>query len=115
MYDLVSGKQLVKGSYLLSKSTALEEFPMLKADKLVGAIVYYDGQHNDARMNLAIALTAAREKANIANHVEAIGLIKEKVMFVVWVCVIVLERCLAGVVECCKNRLICNICPCKFV
>lgn len=79
MYDLVSGKQLVKGSYLLSKSTALEEFPMLKADKLVGAIVYYDGQHNDARMNLAIALTAVREKANIANHVEAIGLIKEKV------------------------------------
>ena len=102
MYDLVSGKQLVKGSYLLSKSTALEEFPMLKADKLVGAIVYYDGQHNDARMNLAIALTAAREKANIANHVEAIGLIKEKVTFVMSVSVI-LERCLAGVVECCKK------------
>ena len=43
MYDWVSGKQLVKKSYLLSKSKALEEFPMLKADKLVGAIVYYDG------------------------------------------------------------------------
>ena len=93
MYDLVSGKQLVKGSYLLSKITALEEFPMLKADKLVGAIVYYDGQHNDARMNLAIALTAAREKANIANHVEAIGLIKEKVGIVMSVCVI-LEHCI---------------------
>ena len=79
MYDFVSGKQVVKRSYMLSKSTALEEFPMLKANKLVGAIVYYDGQHNDARMNLAIALTAAREKANIANHVEAIGLLKEKV------------------------------------
>ena len=79
MYDLVSGKQVVKRSYVLSKSAALEEFPMLKPDRLVGAIVYYDGQHNDARMNLAIALTAAREKANIANHVEAIGLIKEKV------------------------------------
>ena len=79
MYDFVSGKQIVKRSYVLSKSTALEEFPMLKQDKLVGAIVYYDGQHNDARMNLAIALTAARENANVANHVEAIGLIKQKV------------------------------------
>ena len=81
MYDFVAGKQLVKRSYVLPKSTALEEFPMLKADKLVGAIVYYDGQHNDARMNLAIALTAAREKANVANHVECIGLIKEKVSY----------------------------------
>ncbi len=43
MYDWVSGKQIVKKSYLLSKAKALEEFPMLKADKLVGAIVYYDG------------------------------------------------------------------------
>ena len=43
MYDLVSGSQLVKKSYLLSKAKALEEFPMLKAEKLCGAIVYYDG------------------------------------------------------------------------
>jgi glycerol-3-phosphate dehydrogenase len=44
MYDLVAGKQLVKKSYLLSKSKALEEFPMLKAEKLCGALVYYDGE-----------------------------------------------------------------------
>ena len=43
LYDLVSGKKLVKHSYYVSKAKALEEFPMLKADKLVGAIVYYDG------------------------------------------------------------------------
>jgi len=42
-YDLVSGRQLLKSSYVLSKSKALELFPMLKADKLVGALVYYDG------------------------------------------------------------------------
>ena len=44
MYDIVAGKQLVKKSYLLSKWKALEEFPMLKADKLCGALVYYDGK-----------------------------------------------------------------------
>ena len=45
MYDLVSGSQLVKKSYLLSKAKALEEFPMLKSEKLCGALVYYDGMH----------------------------------------------------------------------
>lgn len=43
MYDLVAGIQRLKSSYVLSKSKALELFPMLKKDKLVGAIVYYDG------------------------------------------------------------------------
>ena len=37
------------------------------------------GQQNDARMNVSIAMTAAREGAAVANHVEVISLIKEKV------------------------------------
>ncbi|XP_066263693.1 glycerol-3-phosphate dehydrogenase, mitochondrial-like isoform X2 [Branchiostoma lanceolatum] len=75
-YDLVAGSQCVKSSYLLTKSRALELFPMLKKDRLVGAIVYYDGQHNDARMNLAIALSAARHGAAVANHMEVKSLTK---------------------------------------
>lgn len=43
LYDLVAGSQCLKSSYVLSKSRALELFPMLRKDKLVGAIVYYDG------------------------------------------------------------------------
>ncbi|XP_026157838.1 glycerol-3-phosphate dehydrogenase, mitochondrial isoform X2 [Mastacembelus armatus] len=76
MYDLVAGIQCLKSSYVLSKTKALELFPMLKKDKLVGAIVYYDGQHNDARMNLAIALTAARHGAAVANYTEVVHLLK---------------------------------------
>jgi glycerol-3-phosphate dehydrogenase len=51
---------------------------MLKKDKLVGAIVYYDGQHNDARMNVALAFTAARMGANVANHCAVMELIHEE-------------------------------------
>lgn len=76
-YDLVAGSQCLKSSYVLSKSKALELFPMLQKDRLVGAIVYYDGQHNDARMNLAIALTAARYGAATANYTEVLGLLKK--------------------------------------
>ncbi|KAK5645639.1 hypothetical protein RI129_004103 [Pyrocoelia pectoralis] len=76
MYDLVAGSKTVKSSYLLSKKSALELFPMLRGDKLVGAIVYYDGQQDDARMNLAIAVTATRHGATVVNHVSVTGLRK---------------------------------------
>ncbi|NXU87858.1 GPDM protein, partial [Xiphorhynchus elegans] len=76
LYDLVAGSQCLKSSYVLTKARALELFPMLRKDKLVGAIVYYDGQHNDARMNLAIALTAARYGAATANYAEVCHLLK---------------------------------------
>lgn len=79
MYDLVSGRQLLKSSYVVGKHKALELFPMLKKEKLCGAIVYYDGQHNDARMNLAIGLTAVRHGASVANHVEVLSLLKKRV------------------------------------
>lgn len=78
MYDLVSGTQRIKWSYFVSKTKALEQFPHLKKEKLAGAIVYYDGQHDDARMNVALALTAAKEGANVANHVEVVSLLKEE-------------------------------------
>jgi len=75
-YDLVSGGDCLKSSYILSKSRALELFPMLKKNELKGAIVYYDGMHNDARMNISIAITAARLGATIANHVKVVELVK---------------------------------------
>ncbi|XP_076452540.1 glycerol-3-phosphate dehydrogenase, mitochondrial-like [Babylonia areolata] len=77
MYDIVAGRQVLKPSYILSKSKALELFPMLKKDKLVGALVYYDGQHDDARMNVALAVTAVRYGASVANYTEVIDILKE--------------------------------------
>ncbi len=50
---------------------------MLKKNELCGAIVYYDGMHNDARMCISIAITAARLGAAIANHVKVLDLVKE--------------------------------------
>lgn len=80
MYDLVAGSKCLKTSYVLSKEKAIELFPMLRKDKLCGAIVYYDGQHNDARMNISLAITAARLGATIINHVRVVSL-KENMKF----------------------------------
>ena len=43
MYDILAGEENMESSYVMSKGQALETFPMLKSDGLVGAIVYYDG------------------------------------------------------------------------
>lgn len=57
------------GSHFMSASAALHAFPMLAPEGLKGAVVYFDGIHNDSRMNMAIALTAAQAGASIANYV----------------------------------------------
>lgn len=77
-YDVLAGKQVLHKSYFVSKSKALRMFPMLNSKKLRGAIIYYDGQHNDSRMNIALAMTAAQKGAAISNHVEVTSLIHIK-------------------------------------
>ncbi|GAB5588461.1 mitochondrial glycerol-3-phosphate dehydrogenase [Umbelopsis nana] len=78
MYDWFAGREALESSYVLTRSKALEAFPMLKKDELVGALVYYDGQHNDARMNVALALTAVNHGATVANHCEVKSLTKDE-------------------------------------
>merc|ERR1711991_701850 len=67
-YDIVAGsKSTVPSSHFINKEESLYQFPMLKGDGLKGAIVYYDGQMNDTRMCLSIALTAIQEGATCCN------------------------------------------------
>ncbi|MEM9770193.1 MAG: FAD-dependent oxidoreductase [Cyanobacteria bacterium P01_D01_bin.73] len=77
MYDFLAGQANLAPSQYIPPKQALEKFPMLRAEGLRGAVVYYDGQFNDARMNVAIAQTAAEEGAAIANHVAVTALKKD--------------------------------------
>ncbi len=76
-YDLLAGSEGIESSYFLTKSKAIDAFPMLKQAGLVGALVYYDGAHNDSRMNVSIALTAALYGATVVNHMEVTALTKD--------------------------------------
>lgn len=76
LYDFVAGSENLKSSYILRAKSALELFPMLKSEALKGAIVYYDGQQDDARTCLGLALTAVRYGAKVANHVGVTKLLK---------------------------------------
>ena len=76
-YDFLAGSEGIESSYFLTRSKALEAFPMLKPTNLVGALVYYDGAHNDSRMNVSIAMTAALYGATVVNHTEITSLTKD--------------------------------------
>ena len=47
LYDVLAGGENMESSYVMSRGKALEAFPMLKGDGLVGAVVYYDGAVSD--------------------------------------------------------------------
>ncbi|KAF8703045.1 hypothetical protein AX14_014250 [Amanita brunnescens Koide BX004] len=74
LYDMLAGRENMETSYIMSKGKALETFPMLKSDGLVGALVYYDGQHNDSRMNIALIMSAVKLGATVANYCEVTDL-----------------------------------------
>lgn len=77
MYDVVAGKASLGSSQFLSKAETLSRFPMMKKEGLKGAVLYYDGQFNDARMNVTLILSAIREGAIALNYMRAESLIKE--------------------------------------
>jgi len=77
LYDLLAGSAGIGGSRLLSRAEMLKRFPMLKGEGLKGGVLYYDGQFDDARMNLALAQTAIEHGAAVANHLEVVELCRQ--------------------------------------
>ena len=77
IYDALAGKANLGASRYLSPAKTLQHLPMLRPNGLLGGLLYYDGQFDDARLNVSIALTASEYGAAIINHVAVTGLIKE--------------------------------------
>ena len=75
LYDRAAGDAAIGRSQYLSRAAMLRSFPRLRRRRLMGGVAYYDGQFDDARMNVTLAATAAREGAAVANRVEAVSLV----------------------------------------
>lgn len=78
VYDILSGKLSLGKTQLLSRKKTLELLPALNPNKLVGGILYYDGQFNDAELCIDLVHTAVRHGAEVMNYTKAVGFIKEK-------------------------------------
>jgi glycerol-3-phosphate dehydrogenase len=77
LYDLLAGKYGFGASKLLSKSETLERLPALEPEGLTGGVVYYDGQFDDARLLIHLAMTAADHGAVLGNYCPATAVLRD--------------------------------------
>ncbi len=82
VYDLLSGKLSLGKTILLNRKETIKHLPSINPKKLVGGILYYDGQFNDSVLCTSLAVTAAKHDAIVLNYVKAIGFVKDKGMIV---------------------------------
>lgn len=68
LYDLLAGKYGFGASKVLSKEETLERLPGLEPEELRGGVIYYDGQFDDARLLIHLAMTAADHGATLVNY-----------------------------------------------
>lgn len=66
----------VPPSHKMNKNRSRRVFSQLDPNKIKYCQVFYEGQHNDARTNLSLALTASQKGAHIANYCEVVDLLK---------------------------------------
>jgi glycerol-3-phosphate dehydrogenase len=72
-YDWIAGNARLGDSRLLSRQQALESLPALRGDRLSGAVVYQDGQFDDARYGVTLVKTFADAGGEVANYLAVVG------------------------------------------
>ena len=74
---MMAGKLGLGPSTLLDKDETISLIPNVKKEGLRGGVIYHDGQFDDARMAISLALTANNEGATLINYAEVVSFIKE--------------------------------------
>ena len=77
LYDLLAGKYGFGASRLLSREETLARLPALEPEELRGGVVYYDGQFDDSRLLIHLAMTAAEHGATLVNYCHVTGLLRD--------------------------------------
>jgi len=78
IYDLLAGRLGLEPSRSVSKEETLDILPTIDQEGLRGSTIYYDGQFDDARLAINLALTAKDLGADVINYVGVSGFLKEK-------------------------------------
>jgi len=77
VYDWMAGNLGLGKSRLLSREETLELAPTLDDEGLRGGVLYHDGQFDDARLAIHLAMTAADQGAVLLNYCKVGELVKE--------------------------------------
>ncbi len=76
LYDLLAGRRGFGASRAVGKSAALRLIPTLEPRGLHGAIVYHDGQFDDARLAITLLRTLLDLGGTALNYAPVVGLMK---------------------------------------
>jgi len=76
VYDWMAGSLGLGPSQFLNKEETLELAPTLDPEGLRGGVLYHDGQFDDARLAIHLAMTAADHGAVLINYMSVEGLLK---------------------------------------
>src|SRR5215467_13754267 len=76
VYDWMAGSLGFGPSQFLSREETLTLAPTLDADSLRGGVLYHDGQFDDARLAIHLAMTAADHGATVINYMSVEALLK---------------------------------------
>lgn len=77
LYDWISGSLSLGSSVFISRSKALQKLPNIKAEGLVGGVLYHDGQFDDSRLAINLAQTIIERGGVALNYMKVTGLIKD--------------------------------------
>lgn len=77
VYDQLAGKLGLSPSRHLSRKETIELIPTVEQSKLVGGVIYHDGQFDDSRLAVNLAQTAEELGAAMLNYCRCVGLTKE--------------------------------------
>ncbi len=77
LYDMLAGKYGFGPSRRLSREETLDRLPALDPEGLLGGVVYYDGQFDDSRLLIHLAMTAADLGAALVNYCPATGFLRD--------------------------------------
>lgn len=76
IYDFLAGRRSFGRSRLISKSELIRRIPNIRQEGLKSGVLYHDGQFDDARLAVSLALTALGKGATLLNYFRVTGLTK---------------------------------------
>ena len=77
IYDMMAGKLGLGKSEIISKEETEKLIPNISKKGLRGGVIYHDGQFDDSRMAITLALSADSKKTTLLNYCNVEGLIKK--------------------------------------
>lgn len=77
LYDVLAGREGFGTSRNLTREETLRRLPKIEPEGLRGGVIYYDGQFDDARLGMALAMTAADHGATLVNYMRVTGLTRD--------------------------------------